>query len=112
MSSDDNNMHKALSLVSYATPNYPRSFVRRKQKPKRFFLGFRVQGAGILTGNEIEKRLRGTEPRTEVIVPRIEQKIQGGIWRNQDINRPEIATITIPPTLHGKRIAKTSLFFT
>ncbi|CAB4288710.1 unnamed protein product [Prunus armeniaca] len=102
MSSDDNNMHKALSLVSYATPNYPRSFVRR----------FRVQGAGILTGNEIEKRLRGTEPRTEVIVPRIEQKIQGGIWRNQDINRPEIATITIPPTLHGKRITKTSLFFT
>ncbi|CAB4288719.1 unnamed protein product [Prunus armeniaca] len=29
----------------------------------------------------------------------------GGIWRNQDISRPEIATITIPPTLHGKRIA-------
>ncbi|CAL2275304.1 unnamed protein product [Prunus armeniaca] len=38
----------------------------------------KVRGAGILTGNEIEKRLRGTEPRTEVIVQRIEQKIQVG----------------------------------
>ncbi|CAB4319070.1 unnamed protein product [Prunus armeniaca] len=48
----------------------------------------KVRGAGILTGNEIEKRLRGTEPRTEVIVQRIEQKIQGAFG--------EIKTSVVP----------------
>ncbi|CAL2275331.1 unnamed protein product [Prunus armeniaca] len=70
----------------------------------------KVRGARILTGNEIEKRLRGTEPRTEVIVQRIEQKIQGAFGEIKTSVVPRyaysrivhIATITIPPTLHGK----------
>ncbi|CAL8172579.1 unnamed protein product [Prunus armeniaca] len=73
----------------------------------------KVRGAGILTGNEIEKGMRGTEPRTEVIVQRIEQKIQGAFGEIKTSVVPRyaysrivhIATITIPPTLHGKRIA-------
>ncbi|CAB4288716.1 unnamed protein product [Prunus armeniaca] len=48
----------------------------------------KVRGAGILTGNEIEKGMRGTEPRTEVIVQRIEQKIQGAFG--------EIKTSVVP----------------